>query len=85
MLRKVLLHHILFAAFAPAIAMHTAFFRLEILFPSLFPARFIRTRHKPIAAVFLDMRLNMTSRDNLVATFSHQRTPYLNLVAHVDQ
>jgi hypothetical protein len=85
MFGKVLLHHILVAALAPAIAMHTAFFRLEILFPGLFSARFIRARQKPITAVFLHMRLDMASRDNLVAAFPDQRTPYLYLIAHVDQ
>jgi hypothetical protein len=85
MFGKVLLHHILVAAFAATIAMHTTFFRLEIHLPGLFSARFIRTRDNPIAAVFLHMRLDMTSRDNLIAAFPCHRTPDLNLIAHVDQ
>lgn len=85
MLGKILLHDVLVAALAPAVAMHTAFVRLEILFPGLFPARFIRARHQPIAAVSLHMRLDMASWNNLLAAFFDQGTPYFDLIAHVYQ
>lgn len=65
--------------------MHAFVFCTQVLFPSLLRAKDIWAVQKSVAAVFVDVGLNMASWNDLLATFGFKRTPYSYIVAHIDQ
>ena len=54
-------------------------------FPSLLIARIVGTIHQFISAILINMRLDMTSRNNLIAPLGEERTLYPDIITHVDQ
>lgn len=64
--------------------MHAFALCTQVLLPSLLRAEDIWTIQKSIAAIFVDMRLNMASWDDLLATFHLKRALYPYIIAHID-
>lgn len=65
--------------------MHAFVLCAQVLLSSLLPAVDVWAVHKSVAAVLVDMGLNMTSWDDLVASFSFKRTLYPYIITHIDQ
>jgi hypothetical protein len=64
---------------------HATVFRVEVLLAGLPVAQGIRTIHKAVITVLVDVRLHMTAGHDLRAALRPERTLDPNVIAHVDQ
>lgn len=65
--------------------MHAPLVWLEVFLPDSLATGIVGARHEAETAVLIHMRLDMTTRDKLLAALDSQGAPHLDLVTHVDQ
>jgi hypothetical protein len=82
---EILLHHTLLTVFTPENRVHAPPLRRHVLPAGSLSTGQTRAFQELVLAVFVDMRLHMAARQYLFATFTRERAPYLNVIAHVDQ
>ncbi|PWY89019.1 hypothetical protein BO70DRAFT_158779 [Aspergillus heteromorphus CBS 117.55] len=81
----VLLHDVLVAAQAAMGLVQTPALRAEGLLPGLLAAGAVRAVDEPVAAVLVDVRLDMAPWDDFTAAFVAERAAHADFIAHVDQ
>lgn len=59
--------------------------RAEVLLPGLLVARAIWTLHESVATILVDMRLNVPSWYNFLATFTPKRTSHFDIITHIEE
>lgn len=82
---KILLHDFFTTIGTSMELVHAFLIRMEVLLQRLPVAFRVRAIHGSIAAVLVDVSLNMAPRHSLVAAFGGEGTLDFDFVAHVDQ
>lgn len=59
--------------------------RVQISLLSLLLTSNLRARHEPIVAVFIDVGLDMSPRENFTASFARERAFHADLVTHINE
>ncbi|KAL2222120.1 hypothetical protein M432DRAFT_209356 [Thermoascus aurantiacus ATCC 26904] len=82
---EILLHHVFPTPVASVETVHAPVIGAQVLLPSLLVAREARARHELVLAVLVDVGLDVSPGDNLLASLSGERASHADIVAHVDE